>query len=151
MNFAKLVNLAMDCEFGNAVAKLAKWFANLEMGLRIWQWAVNLAKWFAKLAMWFAKLAMPNFAKILQFLCETNEQCMWLANFAMRTEIANLVANTLRNSQWLRTACQHIAKFAMVANCLRTVCENPVLLFFSCLSSCLQLHLISSTFPLFFY
>ena len=38
MNFAKLVNLAMDCEFGNAVAKLAKWFA-------------NLAKWFAKLAM----------------------------------------------------------------------------------------------------
>ena len=38
MNFAKLVNLAMDCEFGNAVAKLAKWFA-------------NLAKWFANLAM----------------------------------------------------------------------------------------------------
>ena len=32
MNFAKLVNLAMDCEFGNAVAKLAKWFANLAMG-----------------------------------------------------------------------------------------------------------------------
>ena len=37
MNFAKLANLAMDCEFGNAVAKLAKWFA-------------KLAKWFAKLA-----------------------------------------------------------------------------------------------------
>ena len=82
MNFAKLVNLAMDCEFGNAVAKLAKWFA-------------NLAKWFANLAMglriwqWVAKLAMRNFAKVLKFLCETNEQCMWLANFAMRTEIAN--------------------------------------------------------------
>ena len=96
MNFAKLVNLAMDCEFGNAVAKLAKWFANLAkwfanlaMGLRIWQWAANLAMWFAKLAMWFAKLAMRNFAKVLKFLCETNEQCMWLANFAMRTEIAN--------------------------------------------------------------
>ena len=103
MNFAKLVNLAMDCEFGNAVAKLAKWFANLAMGLRIWQWVANLAMWFAKLAMWFAKLAMwfaklamwfaklamRNFAKVLKFLCETNEQCMWLANFAMRTEIAN--------------------------------------------------------------
>ena len=89
MNFAKLVNLAMDCEFGNAVANLAKWFANLAMGLRIWQWVANLAMWFAKLAMWFAKLAMRNFAKVLKFLCETNEQCMWLANFAMRTEIAN--------------------------------------------------------------
>ena len=103
MNFAKLVDLAMDCEFGNAVAKLAKWFANLAkwfvnlaMGLRIWQWVANLAMWFAKLAMWFAKLvmwfaklAMRIFAKVLKFLCETNEQCMWLANFAMRTEIAN--------------------------------------------------------------
>ena len=32
MNFSKLANLAMDCEFGNAVAKLEKWFANLAMG-----------------------------------------------------------------------------------------------------------------------
>ena len=74
MNFAKLANLAMVCEFGNVVAKLAKWFANLAMGLRIWQWVANLAKWFAKLAMWFAKLAMwfaklamRNFAKLLKF------------------------------------------------------------------------------------
>ena len=28
------------------------------------------------------------------------------------------------------TGCQHIAKFAMVANCLRTVCENLLLLIF---------------------
>ena len=83
MNFAKLVNLAMDCEFGNAVAKLAKWFANLAMGLRIWQWVANLAKWFAKLAMWFAKLAMwfaklamRNFAKVLKFLCEKRSSQM---------------------------------------------------------------------------
>ena len=83
MNFAKLVNLAMDCKFGNAVAKLAKWFANLEkwfanlaMGLRIWQWVANLAKWFAKLAMWFAKLAMRNFAKVLKFLCEKRSSQM---------------------------------------------------------------------------
>ena len=51
MNFAKLANFAMDCEFGNAVA--------------------NLAKWFAKLAMGFAKLAMQNFAKVIwQWVCE---------------------------------------------------------------------------------
>ena len=90
MNFAKLVNLAMDCEFGNAVAKLAKWFANLAKWFaNLAMWFAKLAMWFAKLAMWFAKLAMRNFAKVLKFLCETNEQCMWLANFAMRTEIAN--------------------------------------------------------------
>ena len=70
------------CEFGK-VANLAMWFANLA------KWFAKLAMWFAKLAMWFAKLAMRNFAKVLKFLCETNEQCMWLANFAMRTEIAN--------------------------------------------------------------
>ena len=53
MNFAKLVNLAMDCEFGNAVAKLAKWFA-------------NLAKWFANLAKWFANLEMDcEFGKVV--------------------------------------------------------------------------------------
>ena len=115
MNFAKLVNLAMDCEFGNAVAKLAKWFANLAkwfanlaMGLRIWQWAANLAMWFAKLAMWFAKLAMRNFAKVLKFLCETNEQCMWLANFAMRTEIVN----------WLPTHCEIRNGCELIAKCL---------------------------------
>ena len=90
MNFAKLVNLAMDCEFGNAVAKLAKWFANLAKWFaKLAMWFAKLAMWFAKLAMWFAKLAMRIFAKVLKFLCETNEQCMWLANFAMRTEIAN--------------------------------------------------------------
>ena len=129
MNFAKLVNLAMDCKFGKAVAKLAKWFANLEkwfanlakwfanlaMGLQIWQWIANLAKWFAKLAMWFAKLAMwfaklamRNFAKVLKFLCETNEQCMWLANFAMRTEIAN----------WLPTHCEIRNGCELIAKCL---------------------------------
>ena len=60
MNFAKLANLAMDCEFGNAVVNLAKWFANLAMG-------------FANLAMGcefgngFAKLAMRNFTKVLKF------------------------------------------------------------------------------------
>ena len=96
MNFAKLVNLAMDCEVGKVVCEVGNGFAKLAKWLRSWQWVANLAKWFAKLAMWFAKLAMwfaklamRIFAKVLKSLCETNEQCMWLANFAMRTEIAN--------------------------------------------------------------
>ena len=82
------------CEFGK-VANLAMWFA-------------NLAKWFANLAKWFAKLAMRIFAKVLKFLCETNEQCMWLANLAM----------------WF-------AKFARVANWLPTGCQNSCFAFFS--------------------
>ena len=86
MNFAKLV-------------KLAKWFANLAMGLRIWQWVANLAKWFAKFAKWFAKFAMRNFAKVLMFYVrQMNSAC------------------GLRISQCelrLRTSCQHIANLAM--------------------------------------
>ena len=73
--FAILANFAMDCEFGN-VANLAKWFAKLAM-------------WFANLAMWFAKLAMRNFAKLLKFYVRQMNSVLWLANFAMPTEIAN--------------------------------------------------------------
>ena len=75
MNFAKLVNLAMDCEVGkvvcevgNGLAKLAKWFAKLAMGCEFGNGFAKLAKWFANLAKWFAKLAMRNFAKV-QFHC----------------------------------------------------------------------------------
>ena len=86
MNFAKLV-------------KLAKWFANLAMGLRIWQWVANLAKWFAKFSKWLANFAMRNFAKVLMFYVrQMNSAC------------------GLRISQCelrLRTGCQHIANLAM--------------------------------------
>ena len=107
MNFAKLV-------------KLAKWFANLAMGLRIWQWVANLAKWFAKFAKWFAKFA-KWFAKF----------AMWFANFAMRN-FAKLLAMGLRNAQY-------------------PAATVPLLTASYCFSSCLQLHLISSTFPLIFH
>ena len=64
MNFAKLANLAMDCESGNAVAKLAMWFANLAMGcefgngLRIWQsglrsWQSGLRSWQCEISLGF--------------------------------------------------------------------------------------------------
>ena len=112
MNFAKLVNLAMDCEVGkvvcevgNGFAKLAKWFAKLAMGCEFGNGFAKLAKWFANLAKLFAKLAMRNFAKV-QF---AKVQCNGASEFRN-------VANWLRNSQGLRTDCQHIAKFAMVAN-----------------------------------
>ena len=102
----------MCCEVGNGVAKLAKWFAKLAMGCefgngfaKLAKWFAKLAMWFAKLAMWFAKLAMRNFAKV-QF---AKVQCNGANEFRN-------VANWLRNSQGLRTDCQHIAKFAMVAN-----------------------------------
>ena len=51
MNFAKLANLAMDCEFGNAVANLAKWFANLAMGFANLAMGCEFGNGFAKLAM----------------------------------------------------------------------------------------------------
>ena len=76
VDFAKLANLAMDCEFGNG---LRSWQSGLRIwqgGLRIWQWVANLAKWFAKLAKWFAKLAMRIFAKLLKFLCEKRSSQM---------------------------------------------------------------------------
>ena len=86
MNFAKLV-------------KLAKWFANLAMGLRIWQWVANLAKWFAKFAKWFANFAMRNFAKVLMFYVrQMNNAC------GLRISQCELI---------LRTGCQHIANLAM--------------------------------------
>ena len=86
MNFAKLV-------------KLAKWFANLAMGLRIWQWVANLAKWFAKFAKWFANFAMRNFAKVLMFYVrQMNSACgLRISQCGLR----------------LRTGCQHIANLAM--------------------------------------
>ena len=49
----KLANLAMCCEVGKAVAKLA-------MVLRSWQW-------YCEVGNGVAKLAMRNFAKVLKF------------------------------------------------------------------------------------
>ena len=63
--------------------RISQWIANLVM------WFANLAMWFANLAMWFAKLAMRNFAKLLKFYVRQMNSVLWLANFAMPTEIAN--------------------------------------------------------------
>ena len=92
MNFAKAVNLAMDCEFGKVVCEIRNVVCEIRNG-------------FAKFAMWFANFAMRNFAKVL--------------------------AMGLRNAQY-------------------PAATVPLLTASCCFSSCLQLHLIFFTFPLFF-
>ena len=87
--FARLRILQCICEIGKVVENLAKWFANL--------------------AKWFANLAMRNFAKVLKFLCETNEQCMWLANFALPNSQCQQIANRLPTDCQFRNGCQLIA------------------------------------------
>ena len=71
----RIYEIGNGCEFGNVVCE----FGN----------AANLAMWFANLAKWFAKLAMRNFAKLLKFYVRQMNSVLWLANFAMPTEIAN--------------------------------------------------------------
>ena len=51
MNFAKLANLAMVCEFGNVIANLAN-------GLRIWQGGCEFGKVVCEVGKAVAKLAM---------------------------------------------------------------------------------------------
>ena len=104
MNFAKLANLAMDCEFGNAVANLAKWFANLAMG--------------------FAKLAMRNFAMVIwQWVCEIGNGVCEIGNgfakFAMR----------LRSWQWV---CEMHSILRLLFHCsLHPAASYPI---FNCIS-----------------
>ena len=130
MNFAKLANSAMVCEFGNVIANLAN-------GLRIWQGGCEFGKVVCEVGKAVAKLAMVlrswqwlRISLASEILCEKRSSQwvvqVWVANFAMCTEIAN----SLRNSQGLRIDCQLFANFARVANWLPTDCENPVLLFF---------------------
>ena len=75
---------------------------NSACGLRISQCELRLRTGCQHIA----NLAMRNFAKVL-----------WEANFAkvqctgaIEFRNAKLVANTLRNSQWLRTVCEQFAK-----------------------------------------
>ena len=132
MNFAKAVNLAMrngfanilkvGCEFRNA--KFRNGFdcetneqcigiANLKLALRNWHCEVRIAN-----------LALRNF-RIAKLVCELTANfgnakfrigfvrgkfrkatVYWGIGFRN----AKLVANTLRNSQWLRTVCEQFAK-----------------------------------------
>ena len=145
MNFAKAVNLAMrngfanfrkvGCEFRNA--KFRNRFdcetneqcigiANLKLALRNWHCEIRIAN-----------LALRNF-RIAKLVCELTANfgnakfrigfvrgkfrkatLYWGIGFRN----AKLVANTLRNSQWLRTVCENLLllifhAFRPVFNCI---------------------------------
>ena len=101
------------CEFEIGIAKL-------NLALRNWHCEIRIAN-----------LALRNF-RIAKLVCEL------IANFGNAKFRIGFVRGKFRKGTvywcyWIsqcETGCQLIAKFAMVANCLRTVCENLVLLFF---------------------
>ena len=101
------------CEFEIGIAKL-------NLALRNWHCEIRIAN-----------LALRNF-RIAKLVCEL------IANFGNAKFRKGFVRGKFRKGTvywgyWIlqcETGCQLIAKFAMVANCLRTVCENLVLLFF---------------------
>ena len=164
----------MVCEFGNGFANFAKWFAKFAM------WFANFAmRNFAKVLMFYVR-QMNSVLALRNWPCEIGIAKLALRNWHLRNwhcEIRNakLVANTLRIWQceislrfcerrisqrysvlgllnfamrnWLPTHCEIRNGCELFANSLRKSCFAV----FPCFSSCLQLHLILSTFPLFFH
>ena len=93
--------------------------AKLELALRNWHCEIRIAK-----------LAL-RISQGLPTHCE-----FWQCEISLRFCERRISQRYSVLGYWIsqcETGCQHIAKFAMVANCLRTVCENLVLLFFSML------------------
>ena len=82
--FGKVIaNLAMGCEFGNVVCEFGK--VVCEVGKVVCEFG-NVV---CEVGNGVAKLAMRNFAKVLKFYVRQMNSVLWLANFAMPTEIAN--------------------------------------------------------------
>ena len=159
----------MVCEFGNGFANFAKWFANFAMrnfakvlmlyvrqmnsvlALRNWHCEIGLAKlalrnWHCEIRI--AKLALRN-SQGLPTHCEF-WQCEISLRFcerriSQRYSVLGLLNFAMRN--WLPTHCEIRNGCELFPNSLRKSCFAV----FPCFSSCLQLHLILSTFPLFFH
>ena len=101
------------CEFEFGIAKL-------NLALRNWHCEIRIAN-----------LALRNF-RIAKLVCEL------IANFRNAKFRIGFVRGNFRKATvyWgigfrnAKLGCQHIAKFSMVANYLRTVCENLLLLIF---------------------
>ena len=89
-----------DCEFGNGIA--------------------NLARWFAKLAKWFAKLAMRNFAKLLKFYVRSE----------VRNVLCNMASEFRNVANWLPTVCQFRNGCELIANWLPIWQRLPKFLLF---------------------
>ena len=104
--------------------------AKLELALRNWHCEIRIAK--LVLRIWHCEIRIAKLAlRISQGLpthCE-----FWQCEISLRFCERRISQRYSVLGYWIsqcETGCQHIAKFAMVANCLRTVCENLVLLFF---------------------
>ena len=108
------------CEIEIGIAKLNLALRNWHLALRNWHWEIRIANF------GIAKFSHCEFG--LRTHCEF-WQCEISHRFCERQISQKLQCNGLLDSQ-CETGCQHIAKFAMVANCLRTVCENLLLLIF---------------------
>ena len=145
-NFAKVLMLYVRQM--NSVLALRNWHCEIGIGIAKLKLALRNWNWHCEIEVGIAKLAL-RISQGLPTHCE-----FWQCEISLRFCERRISQRYSVLGYWIsqcETGCQHIAKFAMVANCLRTVCENLVLLFFPCFSSCLQLHLILSTFPLFFH
>ena len=123
----KLALRNWHCEIGIGIAKL-------KLALRNWNWHCEIGVGIAKLVLRnlhceirIAKLAL-RISQGLPTHCE-----FWQCEISLRFCERRISQRYSVLGYWIsqcETGCQHIAKFAMVANCLRTVCENLVLLFF---------------------
>ena len=120
-NFAKVLMLYVRQL--NSVLALRNW--HCEIGIGIVKLKLALRNWHCEIRI--AKLAL-RISQGLPTHCE-----FWQCEISLRFCERRISQRYSVLGYWIsqcETGCQHIAKFAMVANCLRTVCENLVLLFF---------------------
>ena len=111
-NFDRIAKFAISSQSVRKVANFAMHLRNWQSGCEFGNAIANLAMWFAKLAKWFANLAMRIFAKVLKFYVrQMNSAC------GLRiSQCCELVANSLPISQWLPTDCQFRNGCQLIAN-----------------------------------
>ena len=113
------------CEIGIAKLALRNWNWHCEIEVGIAKLKLALRNWHCEIRI--AKLAL-RISQGLPTHCE-----FWQCEISLRFCERRISQRYSVLGYWIsqcETGCQHIAKFAMVANCLRTVCENLVLLLF---------------------
>ena len=146
MNFTKAVNFAMrnglwHCEISHCEIFALRILYCEIFALRNWNWQckfkIGIAKW---------HLALRNFAlrnfRIAKLELALRNLKLALRNGIWHCEISHCEIFALRI-----LGCEIFALRNGFANCLR----KSSLADFPCFSSCLQLHLILSTFSLFFH
>ena len=140
----------MVCEFGNGFANFAKWFANFAMRnfAKVLMFYVRQMNSVLALRNWHCEIGIAKFARVANTLriwqCEISLR-FCERRISQRYSVLGLLNFAMRN--WLPTHCEIRNGCELFANSLRKSCFAV----FPCFSSCLQLHLILSTFPLFFH